>query len=166
MPTLIEAIFDRIILPLNLIATTVVFYVATRIYLFPHLARLQPRSVLIPILLLHSLRHLGMMFLSDLPRFSTAVRLSGGFGRFACCRAGFCLSLFCPSKFGPCATYGMGFQCLGHARFTRCHYSRDGLRSPCIYGPLLLDSRVLGARSVDYPLHNVRYSYQYWRDQT
>ena len=64
MPTLIEAIFDRIILPLNLIATTVVFYVATRIYLFPHLARLQPRSVLIPILLLHSLRHLGMMFLT------------------------------------------------------------------------------------------------------
>jgi hypothetical protein len=41
-----EAIFDRI-LTLNLIATTVVFYVAARIYLFPHLARLQPRSVLI-----------------------------------------------------------------------------------------------------------------------
>jgi hypothetical protein len=59
-----ETIFDRIILPLNLIATTVVFYVAARIYLFPHLARLQPRSVLIPILLLHSLRHLGMMFLT------------------------------------------------------------------------------------------------------
>lgn len=59
-----EAIFDRIILPLNLIATTVVFYVAARIYLFPHLARLQLRSVLIPILLLHSLRHLGMMFLT------------------------------------------------------------------------------------------------------
>ena len=59
-----EAIFDRIILPLNLIATTVVLYVATRIYLFPHLAGLQPRSVLIPILLLHSLRHLGLMFLT------------------------------------------------------------------------------------------------------
>jgi hypothetical protein len=43
----------------------VVFYVATRIYLFPHLARLQPRAVLIPILLLHSLRHLGLMFLTS-----------------------------------------------------------------------------------------------------
>jgi len=58
-----EAIFDWV-LTLNAIATTVVFYVAARIYLFPHLARLQPRSVLIPILLLHSLRHLGMMFLT------------------------------------------------------------------------------------------------------
>jgi hypothetical protein len=58
-----EAIFDRI-LTLNLIATTVVFYVAARIYVFPNLARLQLRSVLIPILLLHSLRHLGMMFLT------------------------------------------------------------------------------------------------------
>jgi hypothetical protein len=58
-----EAVFDRI-LTLNLIATTVVFYVAARIYLFPRLARLEPCSVLIPILLLHSLRHLGMMFLT------------------------------------------------------------------------------------------------------
>ena len=58
-----EAIFDWV-LTLNAIATTVVFYVAARIYLFPHLARLRPRSVLIPILLLHSLRHLGMMFLT------------------------------------------------------------------------------------------------------
>ena len=58
-----EAIFDWV-LTLNAIATTVVFYVAARIYLFPHLPRLQPRSVLIPILLLHSLRQLGMMFLT------------------------------------------------------------------------------------------------------
>ena len=55
-----EAIFDWV-LTLNAIATTVVFYVAARIYLFSDLARLQPRSVLIPILLLHSLRHLGMI---------------------------------------------------------------------------------------------------------
>jgi hypothetical protein len=58
-----EGLFDRI-LTLNLIATTIIFYVAARIYLLPHLGRLQPRSVLIPILLLHSLRHLGLMFLT------------------------------------------------------------------------------------------------------
>jgi len=52
------------ILTLNLIATTVVFYVAARIYLLPYLGRLSPRAVLIPILLLHSLRHLGLMFLT------------------------------------------------------------------------------------------------------
>jgi hypothetical protein len=58
-----QALWDRI-LTLNLIATTVVFYVAAKIYLLPQLARLRPRSVLVPILLLHSLRHLGMMFLT------------------------------------------------------------------------------------------------------
>jgi hypothetical protein len=58
-----EALLNRI-LTLNLIATTVVFYVAARIYLFPHLRRLPLRSVLIPILLLHSLRQLGLMFLT------------------------------------------------------------------------------------------------------
>src|SRR5262245_13399750 len=54
---------DRI-LTFNLIGTTAVFTVAARIYLLPRLERLTPRSVLIPILLLHSLRHLGLMFLT------------------------------------------------------------------------------------------------------
>lgn len=58
-----EALLNRI-LTLNLIATTVVFYVAARIYLLPQLGRLRPRVVLVPILLLHSLRHLGLMFLT------------------------------------------------------------------------------------------------------
>ena len=58
-----ESILDRI-LTLNLVATTVVFYVAARIYLLPQLGRLRARAVLIPILLLHSLRHLGLMFLT------------------------------------------------------------------------------------------------------
>ena len=58
-----EPIFDRI-LTLNLIGTTLVFYVAVRLYLLPRLGELPPRSVLLPILLLHSLRHLGLMFLT------------------------------------------------------------------------------------------------------
>ena len=57
------AIFDRI-LTLNLIATTLIFYITARIYLLPLLPRLRPQQVLIPILLLHSMRHLGMMFLT------------------------------------------------------------------------------------------------------
>ena len=57
------AIFDRI-LPLNVVANTVIFYVAVRIYLWPQLSRLRPRQILIPVLLLHSTRHLGMMFLA------------------------------------------------------------------------------------------------------
>src|SRR6266403_4737416 len=54
---------DRI-LTLNLVANTAIFYIAARIYLFPLLPRFRPRQVLLPILLLHSTRHLGMMFLT------------------------------------------------------------------------------------------------------
>ncbi len=56
-------IFDRI-LPLNVAANTAIFYFAARLYLWPQLPRLRPQQVLIPILLLHSTRHLGMMFLT------------------------------------------------------------------------------------------------------
>ena len=58
-----QPFLDRI-LTLNLIGTTLVFYVAARLYLLPRLGDLAPRSVLVPILLLHSLRHLGLMFLT------------------------------------------------------------------------------------------------------
>src|SRR5213594_4479736 len=58
-----QTILDRI-LTFNLIGTTLVFYVAARLYLLPRLGELAPRTVLVPILLLHSLRHLGLMFLA------------------------------------------------------------------------------------------------------
>ena len=54
---------DRI-LTLNLVANTAIFYIAVRLYLVPLLPRLRPQQVLLPILLLHSTRHLGMMFLT------------------------------------------------------------------------------------------------------
>jgi hypothetical protein len=57
------AIFDRV-LPLNLVANTVIFYVAVRLYLLPLVPRIRPQQILVPILLLHSMRHLGMMFLT------------------------------------------------------------------------------------------------------
>jgi hypothetical protein len=52
------------ILTINLVLSTVVFLAAARIYLLPELQRLQPHSVLLPILLLHAMRHLGLMFLA------------------------------------------------------------------------------------------------------
>src|SRR5437867_10117082 len=57
------AVFDRI-LALNLIANTVIFYVAARLYLLPLILRVRPQLILVPILLLHSMRHLGLMFLT------------------------------------------------------------------------------------------------------
>src|SRR4030095_7936818 len=52
------------ILTINLILSTFVFSVAARIYLWPKLPELSARTVLVPILILHSFRHLGLMFLS------------------------------------------------------------------------------------------------------
>ena len=52
------------VLTINLVFSTIVFAVAARIYLFPRIAELSPRSILLPILLLHAFRHLGLMFLA------------------------------------------------------------------------------------------------------
>ena len=51
-------------LTINLLFSTLVFGIAARIYLFPRLSELKPQAVLVPILLLHALRHLGLMFLA------------------------------------------------------------------------------------------------------
>ena len=52
------------ILTVNLLFSTLVFWIAARLYLLPRLAESEPRTILLPILLLHSLRHLGLMFLA------------------------------------------------------------------------------------------------------
>ena len=52
------------ILTVNLLFSTLVFWIAAKLYLLPRLQTLKPRTVLLPILLLHSLRHLGLMFLA------------------------------------------------------------------------------------------------------
>jgi hypothetical protein len=52
------------ILTVNLLFSTLVFWIAARTYVLPRLRELTTRSVLLPILLLHSLRHLGLTFLT------------------------------------------------------------------------------------------------------
>ena len=52
------------ILTVNLVFSTLVFWMAARIYILPRLHELSPRSILLPVLLLHALRHLGLMFLA------------------------------------------------------------------------------------------------------
>jgi len=58
-----SAFFDRI-LTLNLVANTAIFYVVARLYLLPLVPRVRPQQIVVPILFLHSMRHLGMMFLT------------------------------------------------------------------------------------------------------
>ena len=52
------------VLTVNLLLSTLVFWIAARLYVLPRLAEVSPRTILLPILLLHSTRHLGLMFLS------------------------------------------------------------------------------------------------------
>jgi hypothetical protein len=52
------------ILTVNLLFSTLVFGIAAKLYLMPKLADLEPSSVVLPILLLHAMRHLGLMFLA------------------------------------------------------------------------------------------------------
>src|SRR5262249_32598080 len=56
-------LFDRVLV-VNLLASTVVFYAAARLYVLPRLAEWTFRSIMPPILLLHAFRHLGLMFLT------------------------------------------------------------------------------------------------------
>jgi hypothetical protein len=52
------------ILTVNLLLNTLIFGIAVALYLMPKLRELEPRSVVVPILLLHATRHLGLMFLA------------------------------------------------------------------------------------------------------
>ncbi|MFZ0709891.1 MAG: hypothetical protein WAM53_07615 [Terrimicrobiaceae bacterium] len=52
-------------LALNLVFGTLVFATAARIYVIPKINEWKPETIMVPILLLHSLRHLGLMFLAE-----------------------------------------------------------------------------------------------------
>jgi hypothetical protein len=52
------------ILTANLLLSTLIFWIAARLYLLPRLNQTRPHAVLLPVLLLHSFRHLGLMFLA------------------------------------------------------------------------------------------------------
>ena len=61
---LVVSMLSDQILTINLVASTVIFYAAARIYVLPKLDRWSFRTVMMPILLLHSFRQLGLMFLT------------------------------------------------------------------------------------------------------
>jgi hypothetical protein len=52
------------ILTINLVCSTILFWIIARIYILPKLAAWEARSVIMPILVLHAFRHLGLMFLA------------------------------------------------------------------------------------------------------
>ncbi len=59
-----QILLDRI-LPFNLAMSTAIFYWAAKIYLMPKLKEISATTIFVPILILHSLRHLGLMFMTS-----------------------------------------------------------------------------------------------------
>lgn len=52
------------LLTVNLLFSTLVFWIGARLYVLPRLHELGFRRIMLPILILHALRHLGLMFLA------------------------------------------------------------------------------------------------------
>jgi len=59
-----QILLDRI-LTINLVMSTVIFYWVAKIYLMPKLKEVSAKAIFVPILILHSLRHLGLMFMAS-----------------------------------------------------------------------------------------------------
>ena len=59
-----QILLDRI-MPLNIAMSTVTFLWAAKIYLMPKLKEMSATTIFVPILILHSLRHLGLMFMTS-----------------------------------------------------------------------------------------------------
>ncbi len=72
-------------LTVNLLFSTLVFGIAARLYVTPRFGNVSARSVLLPILLLHGLRHLGLMFLAPgaiYPGLASGFAVPAGYGDF------------------------------------------------------------------------------------
>ena len=59
-----QIFLDRIMV-FNLVMSTIIFYWAAVIYLMPKLKEISVAVIFVPILILHSLRHLGLMFMAS-----------------------------------------------------------------------------------------------------
>ena len=57
--------FGEQALTVNLAGGTLVLATVARLYVLPRIKEWSPQTVLVPILLLHSQRHLGLMFLAS-----------------------------------------------------------------------------------------------------
>src|SRR5262245_27230307 len=52
------------VLTVNLLFSTLVFWIIARLYVLPRIGELGARQVLLPVLILNAFRHLGLMFLA------------------------------------------------------------------------------------------------------
>src|SRR5215472_3908322 len=124
------------ILTLNLLFSTIVFAIAAKLYLLPMLPRLEPRSVVLPILLLHALRHLGLMFLAPgavLPGIPEQFAYPAAFGDLiAAALALIAIAAVVPVL--PRATARRAVQCRRDNRFDCRDFAGHDLRRRAVHG--------------------------------
>lgn len=151
------------ILTVNLLLSTFVFWVAARIYILPKLPELRPQSVLVPILLLHSFRHLGLMFLAP------GASYAGIPAQFAYPAAlgDLLAALLAATAIVPVAKNSrsarlsrMDLQRGRNGGPGRSHSAGDNAWSSGLYGPGVLDTRVLGSCITGDALHHLHCSRQ------
>jgi hypothetical protein len=137
------------ILTVNLLFSTLVFGIAARLYLMPAISRLEARSVVLPILLLHSMRHLGLMFLAPgavFPGIPQQFTYPAALGELR----GACAHQFLPCSFLAARAPPFAAQCRQLQDLIDA-ISRHHLRlSP--HGACVLDTRLLGSGAPRHPL--------------
>src|SRR5262249_47332181 len=144
------------ILTLNLLFSTIVFAIAAKLYLIPILPRLEPRSVVLPILLLHALRHLGLMFLAPgavLPGIPERFAYPAAFGDLI---AAALALIAIAAVVRRSAAARRAVQRRRDDRFDCRDFACHDLRRGAVHGPCVLDTGVLGASTARDPLRGLR----------
>ncbi len=136
------------ILTINLLFSTFVFWIAAKIYLLPKLRELRPRSVLLPILLLHAFRHLGLMFLAPGGTYAGIPQQFAYPAAFGDLLAAVLALAAIPALVANAPerpASGLGLQSRGDAGSARRHRARNRLWRCAPHGTGVLDSCVLGS---------------------
>jgi hypothetical protein len=144
------AIFDRV-LTVNLVANTAIFYVAARLYLLPLVPRVRPQVILVPILLLHSMRHLGLMFLTrgaTFPGMPLQFAYPAAFGDLITAILAFAAIPIRVARQYSRQVGGVDFQYFRNPRSACSDHLRHDLQCASRNGTSLLDSGFLGSAVV------------------
>jgi len=148
------------ILTINLVLSTLVFWIAARIYVLPRLDELGPRTILLPILLLHAFRHLGLMFLAPGAIYSgipAAFAYPAAFGDLVAAVLALAAIPAVASNARSARFLVWLFNIEGTSGPAERDRSRDGVRRSSVHGAGLLDPGVLGSGSTGDALHHLRH---------
>ena len=146
------------ILTVNLLLSTFVFWIAARLYLLPRLHACEPRDVLLPILLLHALRHLGLMFLASgavYPGIPAQFAVPAALGDLLAAVLAVIAIPAVATRARSAKALVWLFNLEGSLDLAAAIALATLARRGAVHGTRILDSGVLGAGPAGHPLHHV-----------